>query len=307
MRFGFLTGQGEITRPGPITTLAQHLEDAGFDSIMVPDHIIVPSKYLSQYPYTTSREFKGGPYIQEQMTTLAYIAAKTERIQLVPFVNVLPYRPALLTAKMLATIDVLSNGRAAVCVGAGWWEEEFSALGLSHYKERGNVTDEYVRAFKEVWTSDHPHFEGKYVNFSDISFSPKCVQKPHLPIWVGGESPHAIRRAGELADGWFPVGESQVLPLKSFEEIAAAKDRLEKHRAKSTSDFPYYEFGYRVPRGILDKEPSEVIQYIHNLEKLGVTHIGCMMQQHNRDLDEALKWIDKFAKNIIPEFKGSGT
>lgn len=305
MRFGLQIGAGAITKPDSITTLAQRLEEAGFDAIMVPDHIVVPIKTASLYPYTPTGEFKGSaqPYIQEQMTTLAYVAAKTKRIRLVPFVNVLPTRHPLLTAKMLATIDVLSKGRLSVCVGAGWYREEFEALGLPYYEERGNVTDEYIRVLKEVWTDDQPHFEGKFVRFSGLSFSPKPVQTPHPPIWVGGESPHAIRRAGELADGWFPVGESREVPLKTFEEIAAAYSRLNKHRAKGISTQPFYEYGYRVPRGIFEGDPAEAIKYVHRLEKIGVTHVGCMIQQVGVNLDEALAWIDRFATKIMPEFK----
>lgn len=304
MKFGFLTGQGRITQPDPIVALAQHLEEVGFDAIMVPDHIVCPVKWTSLY--ADPGGFDGGPYIQEQMTTLAFLAGKTKSIRLVPFVNVLPMRHPLVTAKMLTTIDILSKGRLSVCVGAGWWEEEFRALGVPNYEERGNVTDEYILVLKEAWTHERPSFNGKYVQFSDITFSPRPIQTPHPPIWVGGESYHAIRRAGELADGWFPIGDTQVIPLKALNDIAVAKARLDRHRTKGISTQPSYEFGYRVPKGILEGEPADVIKYIHNLEKLGVTYVNCLMQgaREHDDLDAVLTWVDRFATKILPEFKG---
>jgi alkanesulfonate monooxygenase SsuD/methylene tetrahydromethanopterin reductase-like flavin-dependent oxidoreductase (luciferase family) len=109
---------------------------------------------------------------------------------------VLPHRPPVLTAKMLATIDVLSNERLIVGCGVGWMREEFEAIGAPPYEARGTVGDEYIQVFKELWTNDDPVFEGDHCRFSDLTFAPKPVQKPHPPIWTGGESPAALRRAG---------------------------------------------------------------------------------------------------------------
>ena len=108
---------------------------------------------------------------------------------------IVPHRNPIIAAKSLATLDYLSGGRLIIGVGVGWMREEFEAVGCESFDERGAVTDEYIRAFKELWTSDNPTFEGKYVSFSDINFLPKPVQKPHPPLWVGGESRPAIRRA----------------------------------------------------------------------------------------------------------------
>jgi alkanesulfonate monooxygenase SsuD/methylene tetrahydromethanopterin reductase-like flavin-dependent oxidoreductase (luciferase family) len=119
---------------------------------------------------------------------------------------VVPHRPPVLTAKILATIDVLSKGRLIVGCGVGWMREEFEAIGAPPYDKRGAVSDEYIRAFKELWTSDNPTFSGKYCSFANVAFAPKPLQKPHPPIWVGGESPVALRRAGRLADAWYPIG-----------------------------------------------------------------------------------------------------
>ena len=150
----------------------------------------------------------------EQLTLLSYLAGVTTRIRLVPSVMIVPHRPALLTAKILATLDVLSQGRLTLGVGVGWMEEEFQALGAPPFAERGAVTNEYLQAFKELWTSETPTFRGKYCQFSDLKFLPKPVQEPHPPIWVGGQSRLAIRRAAELGNGWHPVGGIPASPLE---------------------------------------------------------------------------------------------
>ena len=112
----------------------------------------------------------------------------------------------MLTAKILSTLDVLSSGRVILGVGVGWMEEEFQALGLDTYKERGAVTDEYLQLYKELWTKESPSFQGKYYQISNTGFEPKPVQKPHPPIWVGGHTGPAIRRAAKYGDGWMPIG-----------------------------------------------------------------------------------------------------
>ena len=137
---------------------------------------------------------------------MAFVAGKTSRLRLVTSVTVVPHRPAVLQAKMLATIDVLSNGRLTFGIGAGWMKEEFQALGVPPFPERGAVTDEYLDAFRELWTKDDPRFEGRHVKFADILFEPKPVQKPHPPIWVGGESGPALRRTARIGDAWYPIG-----------------------------------------------------------------------------------------------------
>ena len=139
---------------------------------------------------------------------------------------IVPHRNPVLAAKMLATLDMLSQGRIILGVGAGWMREEFEALGLPPFEERGDVTDEYIRVFKELWTSDDPSFDGKYCSFSNITFQPKPVQKPHIPIWVGGESPRALRRAAELGNGWSPIGSNPQFPLHRPEQLEAAIGRL---------------------------------------------------------------------------------
>ena len=156
----------------------------------------------------------------DQLATIAFLAGCTERLRLLTSVLVVPHRPAVLTAKILATIDVLANGRLIVGAGAGWMKEEFALLDAP-FEERGKVTDEYLAAFRELWTKDAPAYRGKHVSFSDVLFYPKPVQKPHPPIWVGGESPGALRRAIKFGDAWYPGNNSQTKPLDTAPRLAA--------------------------------------------------------------------------------------
>jgi alkanesulfonate monooxygenase SsuD/methylene tetrahydromethanopterin reductase-like flavin-dependent oxidoreductase (luciferase family) len=105
---------------------------------------------------------------------------------------IIPYREPIITAKILATLDALSGGRLTLGAGAGWMEEEFAALGLSNFAERGAITNEYLLLFKELWTKENPEFHGKYVKVSDVGFLPKPLQRPHPPIWIGGHSPAGL-------------------------------------------------------------------------------------------------------------------
>src|SRR5262249_56194611 len=151
---------------------------------------------------------------------VGYVAGKGWRGRCVAGGMVGPHRAAVLTAKMLATIDVLSGGRLIVGIGAGWLKEEFEALGPPPFEERGAVTDEYMLAFRELWTKDAPQFDGRYVKFKDVVFAPKPVQKCP-PMWVGGESGPAMRRPARMGDGWYPIGTNPPHPINTMARYRA--------------------------------------------------------------------------------------
>jgi len=157
-----------------LARLAAEGEAIGYDYAAISDHIVEPIDIHARYPYSESGEFPAGSRGErhEQLTAIAYLAAKTSRLKFLTSVMVVPHRPAVLTAKILATIDVMSGGRLIVGVGAGWLEEEFVAIGAPPFAERGTATDEYLMAFRELWTKDKPRFDGRFVKFSDILFAP---------------------------------------------------------------------------------------------------------------------------------------
>ena len=200
MDFGFaLPPRGPMATPENIATLAQQGETMGFGILAVTDHIIFPKSIQSAYPGGASGQYYAagesqGEYL-EPLALLSFLAGITSSAKLLTAVMVLPNRPPILTAKMLATIDVLSKGRVIVGCGAGWMREEFEALGSPPFEKRGAVVNEYIRAFKELWTQDNPTFEGTYCRFANVEFAPKPVQKPHPPIWTGGSGGAAPSRA----------------------------------------------------------------------------------------------------------------
>jgi len=207
-----------------IRTIAGRAEELGYGALTINDHIVVPARIDSKYPYTPSGEWAGSVTgeCMDILNVLAFLAAATTKPKLITSVMVVPHRQAVQAAKQLATIDQLSGGRLVVGCGAGWMHEEFEALNLPPFAERGKVTDEYIAAFKELWTQPLPSFQGKYVRFKDVRFEPKPLQKPHPPLWIGGESGPAIDRAARLGDGWYPVGMNPQRPLDTAERFAAA-------------------------------------------------------------------------------------
>jgi probable F420-dependent oxidoreductase len=215
MDFGLhLPASSANVKPEDLVRFAQQAEELGFYCLTVADHVIVPKNISIPYPYTVDGRYPGTGYHLETLTTMSFLAGATQRIRFATSVMIAPYRNPIITAKMLASLDVLSNGRVIVGLGVGWMKEEFDNLGTPAFPERGRVTDEYIRAFRELWTSDNPTFNGKFCNFSNIVFLPKPVQKPTIPIWIGGHSKQALRRAARLGDGWHPIGGVPTIPLE---------------------------------------------------------------------------------------------
>ena len=235
MTFGCtLLNRGALATPENLRTLALRAEELGFDHLWVSDHIVLPTQVSSPYPYAATgvAPFDADQPYCEPLSTLCYLAACTQRIKLGTHVLILPYREPVVTAKIVSTLDYMSGGRVILGIGVGWMEEEFKALGLNTFAERGPVTNEHIRIFKELWTADDPKFEGRYYQFSGLNFHPKPIQKPHPPIWIGGHTPAALRRAATLGDGWMPIGLRPPAELEP-EEMAELVDRLREMSQKA--------------------------------------------------------------------------
>ena len=236
MDFGLhLPASSATVKASELVRFAQQAEDLGFYCLTVADHVVVPKNISVPYPYTVDGKYPGTGYHLETLTTMSYLAGATKRIRFVTSVMILPYRNPIVTAKMLASLDVLSGGRVIVGAGVGWMKEEFETIRTESFEERGKVTDEYIAAFRELWTSDNPRYDGKYCSFSDIVFLPKPVQKPAIPIWIGGHSKQAIRRAARLGDGWHPIGGVPTIPLEP-EDLAADMSMLRDYAKKAQRD-----------------------------------------------------------------------
>ena len=316
MKYGFtLPGRGHLATPERLGIIARKGEEFGFDTLLTGDHILVPKNISSVYPYTEGGEFpgSGSGESMEQITLLSYIAGQTSKIRLVTSVLIVPHRNPLIAAKSLATLDLLSGGRLVVGVGVGWMREEFQALGLPPFEERGAVTDEYIRAFKVLWTEDAPHFQGKYISFDDISFLPKPVQKPHPPIWVGGESRPALRRTAELADGWYPLGSNPTFPMGTPEQLKAGLERLAGYAERFGRDPSTIETIYRTHQFELLKQAGgpdrlpfvgdadQIAGDIRQYQDMGVTSMIWDFLRQTDDLDSMLGLMEDFSTQVWPK------
>jgi probable F420-dependent oxidoreductase len=179
-------------------SLTLKAEELGLDGVFVPDHILAKPATTQHY----------GGHWPDPFALLAFLAGRTRRIHLGASVIVLPYRSALVAAKAAATVDQASGGRFIFGVGVGWDEAEFTDLRLP-FRERGKLSDDYIRAIKAAFAADVPEYSGQYASFSGATFSPRPVQQPHPPIWVGGApgavSSPAVRRCALLGDAWHPL------------------------------------------------------------------------------------------------------
>ena len=317
MKYGFtIPGRGPLASPDTLLRIARHGEELGFDSIQTGDHILVPKDIDSTYPYTDNGEFPGlssGSSL-EQLTLLAFLAGQTSNIRLVTSVLIVPHRNPLVAAKTLATLDVLSKGRLVVGIGVGWMKEEFEALGLPPFEERGAVTNEYLRIFKELWTSDNPSYTGKYCSFSNINFLPKPVQKPHPPLWVGGESMAAVRRAAELCDGWYPIGSNPQFPMGTPDLLSEKLKRLHIETEKFNRDPSEVNLIYRThdydlsdarvsdtERNFFTGSADQIASDIRRYEETGVGYMVMDFGRNNQNLEDVLGSMEDMANEVWPK------
>ncbi|MEO5863014.1 MAG: TIGR03619 family F420-dependent LLM class oxidoreductase [Burkholderiales bacterium] len=315
MDFGFgIPTRGVLATQQAVLALAQRGEQLGFGHLALPDHIIIPRSIASPYPYNAAGKMIGAADGDcfEQLAVLAYLAAATKKIRLLTSVMVVPHRSPVFTAKALATIDVLSNGRVDVGIGAGWMEEEFQAIGAPPFTERGKVTDEYLRIFKELWTQDAPRFDGQYANFDNVTFLPKPLQKPHPPIWVGGESPAALRRTIALGNAWYPIGSNPQFLLNTIERFSAGVERLRADAAHANRDPQSIAITYWAPwyketqapimdegkRQLFTGSDADVAGDISAFREIGVSSLLFNFARAN--LAESLAAMERFVAEVLP-------
>lgn len=313
MEFGFyLPDSGPLATPDVIAPLAARAEEVGFDILAVSDHIVMPTHIASTYPYEADGEWPGGMDCLETLTTLSFLAASTSKVKLLSSVMVLPYRPPMFTAKMLATIDVLSNGRLIAGLGVGWLKEEFEALQSPPFEERGASSDEYIAVFKELWTSAKPEFDGKYCQFRDVVFQPKPVQTPHPPIWIGGESGPALRRTARVGDVWYPISTNPKFPVVTPDELHASMEKVRAHaerygRDPSSIGLAYnpsfYQLGETLTNTSGERIPfsgsaAQIAQDIKAFEAVGVKQL--MLGLGADSLQGWYSVLDDFMEKVKP-------
>ncbi|MGW1029085.1 TIGR03619 family F420-dependent LLM class oxidoreductase [Streptomyces sp. NPDC002577] len=274
------------------TRLAKWAEKLGYAMISVPEHHIIPKAHVEL----------SGPRYFSAYPTMAYLAGATERIRVNSCIALLPLQHPVITAKALSSIDRLSSGRVTVTFGVGWLEDEFKVLGVP-FHERGAMSEEYIQAIIELWTKEEPEFEGKYVSFRDVAFEPKPFQKPHPPVWFGGDADAALRRIARYASGWWPF-------LTKPEDIPARIDFIKSqpdYSGKLTDVF--YAVGTsRVGEGhVVHDDPSarpgmtkqEIIDRLGWFKELGVTmsSVPIPSVNHIQDYCDYTQWV---AEEIMP-------
>ena len=284
-----------MASPEAIIGTAKLAEEVGFDSVWVSDHVVVPPTFGYTY----------GSSFMDPFICLSYAAAETQRVKLGTTVVVVPLRNPFVQAKMLSTLDVLSGGRIIFGVGVGWDQEEFEALGIP-FHGRGKLTDEYLEIMKMLWTSENPSFQGHHHSFSEISFEPKPLQRPYIPIWVGGNGAQAFRRAVRIGAAWHPSD----LPPGDLGDGYENMRRFASQRGMPVPALTYRM--YLRPKDInpqpmgtrqtaFEGSREELISYIGQYARLPIEHLVIEFVVSNAtDLKEAIRY---FAQEVLPDLR----
>jgi probable F420-dependent oxidoreductase len=280
-------------------------EEMGYDSVWVSDHIVFPLGVESRYPYADSGDFPLPPIVPwlEPVTTLIFVAGVTSRVRLGTSILVLPYRNPVVNAKTLGNLAVLSGGRMIVGAGAGWLREEADALAMP-WDDRGRRTDEHIEVMRALWTQDDPRFDGRHYRVEGVRCEPRPAQPP--PVWVGGHEPPSLRRAARLGDGWHAY---RLEP----DELEAGWRTVRSLAAEAGRDADTMALSVRTPLLISEapREPAEpcmgtaeqIGEFLRRYQALGVAHV-VFEPPIMAGIDTALATLERFAKEIRPEFAG---
>ncbi len=286
MLYGFgLPVRGELANFEGIDAMLRTGEALGFCSATIADHVVFPTAVESQYPYDSSGIHPSTGDAIEALSLMAFAAGATRTLRFITSVLILPHRNPVLTAKMIATIDVLSRGRVTLGVGVGWMREEFEALDAADFDRRGAVSDEYLRIFKKLWSPGPVEHQGEHYSFAPLRCEPLPVQRPHPPIWVGGHSIPALRRTAKYADGWHPLGTVDTAPLRPA-EFRGLLDRLKRMTDAEGRDFNDITIAYAArlretarPIDSNDRMPfsgsaEQIVEDVETYRALGVSHLS---------------------------------
>lgn len=309
MRYGFyLPTRGPLANRGDLSAILSAAERLGFSSTMVADHIILPTKIQSSYPYTVKGNFVSESECFEQLSLMAFVAGRTEKLRITSSVMIVPHRNPVFNAKALATIDALSGGRLTVGVGVGWLAEEFQALGAADFKHRGAVTDEYIDIFRKLWTGEPVAYSGRFYSFDEVICNPVPVQAGGPPIWIGGHSAPALRRVARLGDGWHPVGATAASPLPPA-EMRQKLGEIERMMSEAGRDFSKLEVSYKAPiydggvppkgeaRRLLSGSKDAMREDIAAFAEVGVDEL--VFDFRAPTLSQCIERMEQFAHDII--------
>lgn len=284
-----------LATPDIIRGAATTAERLGYDSVWVSDHVVVPRANVQNF----------GEAVFDPLVTLAVVAGATSRVALGTTVLIVPYRNPVVTAKMVSSLDALSGGRVILGIGAGWVAAESAALGVP-FAERGAMTDEHLDAMRELWTGPAPSFAGKYTRFGDLVFQPRPVQQPHPPIWVGGHSRAALRRAVRFGAAWHPINRPPDVLRAGVAELARISEANGRARPPALTlrnDVRVLRPGEPAPPPVhggrvIAGEPAALADQIRELAGCGVEHLVLEFLASDRaDLEAQMT---RFAERVRP-------
>ncbi len=247
-------------KPNLLPVLARHADELGYDMLWCSDHLMPLTEISANYPYSESKlpPFEPDWPWFDPWALLSSLASVTQRIRFGTNVYILPLRHPFVTARAVATLDIVSEGRALLGAGVGWWPEEFEAAGQD-FKSRGPRSTEITEILRRLWTEDTVEYQGEHYSFPPVKFEPKPVQRP-IPIEFGGSTMAALRRAAREGDGWIPTALSD-------EELKSMLQRLREARKEAGRD--HLPFNISISVG-----GAPAIDTVKRYEEIGVTRLG---------------------------------
>jgi len=293
MPFDRTDAPDEFVRPEAVAEVGAVLDRTGFNAALVTDHPCPTGRWLEA----------GGHHAQDPFVMLSLIAAHTKRVRLQTGILVLPYRNPFITARSIATLDVFSGGRVTLSVGAGYLKGEYKALGAD-FDSRNDIMDEYILAMKAAWTSEEFTFKGTGYEALGNRIVPLPLQKPHPPIYIGGNSKRAIRRAVELADGWVPFPNTASMAqytrtpaMETLDDLAARISFAREHAAAIGRREPFDICYSLVSQGSGALDPHAAAERIAALRELGVTWLTVGFPAATRG--EYVAAMQQFSREVV--------
>ena len=292
VKFGVHLPQwGPLATREAVLAVAGSVEECGFDSAWVADHVVYPLKGADRYPYGS-----GGPPFRpedgflEAFGTLAVVAGATSRIMLGTSALVLPMREPVLTAKSVATLDVLSGGRTILAVGGGWWSEEFAALGAP-FAARARRFDESIQLMRTLWAQGSAEHRGDAFSFEQLACEPRPLQPGGPPIWIAGAGAAARRRAARIGDGWHPIG----LDAEQLEAGRAEIDELALAEGREPG-----QIGLSTVIGV-SADPARAVERLLELARAGVGHV--VLAVSGDSIAERCAAVERAATEVLPALR----
>lgn len=278
-----------------VLRIARAADKQKWQWLTIPEHILMP---------TDMTEMMGRRF-PEGIAASAAIMGATERIHLMTYVLVLPYRDPLVLAKQIATMEFIAGGRFTLGTAPGHLEKEFEALNVP-FRARGKMMDEYLEVLKACWTAETPAYSGYYYQFDNIVMDPKPIQKPHPPIYIGGNTKIAMRRAVKHGDGWIPwlithkeLGDC-IKYLKAQPGFEEKKDHFEI--VVTTTSYQVEDYSHReLSETHIESDRDSIMRDIENLQQAGAT-VAQVMPPRVETVEGCLEWIEWFDREIIPNF-----